>query len=240
MITKSKIIEYLTKNSDKLNIRLDVSNNKIYSKSGTFICNIDDYVETYKLNMGCSFTSIYCNHALLINVLKCNKCGTVIITREDEDYDPNLKCPTCTDYKSYFSYYTKEEIESNDSLKQMIDSYIRMSNFEKEAYEYEQKHGHPYWQIFKKKIYTKNHMYKIELKCDDVRKSRFKGLYLDITSFEKGMEQGEYRFSNNLIIPLSFDRIYIQWIYPHLGKCHKDFRSKWYIGKAREDKENDK
>lgn len=237
MVTKSGIIEYLTKNSDNLNIRLDVENNKIYDKSGTFICNIDDYVETYKLRMGCSFKSIYYNHGFLENVLKCNKCGTIIITRDDEDYDPNLKCPTCTDYKTYFTHYTKEEIDNSKELQDMVNSYIEMQKFQDDAYQYEKDHGYPYWELFNKKFYTKKHMYKIELKCDDARKSIFKGLYLVISNFLKDPDEEMcYSYKYQLIIPLSLKRIYTHWIYPHLGSCPKEFRSKWYIGKARDKK----
>jgi hypothetical protein len=34
-------------------------------------------------------------------------------------------------------------------------------------------------------------------------------------------------------IPLCWNAFYIQFIYKHLGKCHPDLRSKFYIGKAR-------
>lgn len=37
-------------------------------------------------------------------------------------------------------------------------------------------------------------------------------------------------------IPLTLYCAYIIWIYPHLGICHKDLRSKYYIGKAREER----
>lgn len=237
MVTKSGIIEYLTKNSDKLGVKL--SDDKIYDKAGVFLCKIDDYVEAFKLRVGCSFKSIYYNHGFLENVLKCNKCGTVIITREDEDYDPNLKCPTCTDYKTYFTYYTKDQIDNDKDIQDIIKAYESMQKFQDEAYEYEKKHGHPYWELLNKKIYTKKHMYTIELKCNDARKSIFKGLYLVIVKFLKDPEDELcYSYKSQLIIPLSFSKIYTYCIYPHLGKCHKDFRSKWYIGKAREDEEN--
>ena len=80
-------------------------------------------------------------------------------------------------------------------------------------------------------------MCRLELKCDDRRKSIFKGLHLIISCFISEDEQDFYRFCKQILIPLSFSEIYLHWIYPHLGKCHKDFRSKWYIGKAREDRE---
>lgn len=233
MVTKSGIIEFLTKYQDKLNIRLDLENDKLYDGSGAFICNLDDYVETYKLKMGCSFKSLYYNHGFLENVLQCNKCGTVLITREDEDFDPNLKCPTCTDYKPHFSYYTKEEIDNSKELQDMINSYIEMQKFQDDAYSYEKEHGHPYWVVFTKKFYTKKKMYKIELKCDDVRKSIFKGLHLVIDKFLKDPEDEMcYIYKSHIIIPLSFKSIYIHWIYRHLGSCPKDIRSKWYIGRS--------
>lgn len=43
-----------------------------------------------------------------------------------------------------------------------------------------------------------------------------------------------YILKNWIHIPLTFYSAYIMWIYPHLGICHKDLRSKFYIGKARE------
>jgi len=36
-------------------------------------------------------------------------------------------------------------------------------------------------------------------------------------------------------IPLSWNSFYIQFIYKHLGKCHKDSRSRFYIGRAKEE-----
>ena len=35
-------------------------------------------------------------------------------------------------------------------------------------------------------------------------------------------------------IPLNWRAFYIQFTYRHLGKCHKDLRSKFYIGRAKE------
>lgn len=34
-------------------------------------------------------------------------------------------------------------------------------------------------------------------------------------------------------IPLNLYAFYIQFIYKHTGKCHKDLRSKYYIGKSK-------
>ena len=113
-----KSLKYLKKNASNLNIIID--DDDIYDNFGKYLCKIDDYVETFKLKHGCSFTSIYYCHGTLENILKCNKCGTVIFTDEDERYDPNLRCPTCTDYKTYFEYWAKEDIESDESKQDTI------------------------------------------------------------------------------------------------------------------------
>jgi phage FluMu protein Com len=237
MLIKSDVVDYLKKNASTLNIIVDESD--IYNEFGEHLCSIDEYIDTLKLHLGCSFTSVYYSHATLENILRCNKCGTVIFTTEDEYYDPNLKCPTCTDYRPHFTYYSKKEIESNKDIQDTITAYEYMAKFEEEAYKYEKIHGHPYYEIFNKKIHTKKHMYRFELKCDDMRKSIFKGLHLSISVFRKcNSDEYCYHYTNNIIIPLSFGRIYLHWIYPHLGKCHKDFRSKYYIGKAREELED--
>lgn len=220
MIYKSDLIDFLTKNSDRLDISLDVNNNLIYDKSGNMISTIDDYLEMVRLKEGCSFSSIYYSHAFLKNILKCNKCGTIIFTKEDEEFDPKLKCPTCTSYETYFIYYTKEQIENNNGIKNAINAYIELSKYEQEAREYEEKHGHPYWQILNKKIYIKNYMYNFVLNCDDIRKSCFKGLYLKINYSIKDKTENFYIYKKQILIPLSFKMIYAHWLYPIFDKFH--------------------
>lgn len=58
---------------------------------------------------------------------------------------------------------------------------------------------------------------------------------LKINIWNKKDEIYVLKFSKN--IPLNLYAFYILYIYKHLGICHKDLRSKFYIGKAREDKE---
>lgn len=43
-------------------------------------------------------------------------------------------------------------------------------------------------------------------------------------------------WQRHIHIPLNWYSFYILFIYHHTGKCHKDQRSKIYIGKARENK----
>ena len=47
-----------------------------------------------------------------------------------------------------------------------------------------------------------------------------------------GFATGKIHFS----IPITWKAFYIQFIYKHTGSCHKDLRSKFYVGKARENK----
>ena len=49
-------------------------------------------------------------------------------------------------------------------------------------------------------------------------------------------ENNFYLLKNWIHIPYTPHSFYIKFIYPHLGICHKDLRSKWYIGKAKENK----
>ena len=134
MITKYDIVKYLNANADKLNIR--INDDQIYNQSGDHLCSVDDYVKKFKLNHGCSFESIYYNHAFLQNILKCNKCGTIIFTNEDEDYEPSLTCPVCTNYHTKFMYWTKDEIENDKNKQNTIQNYIDAQNKQNEDYEF--------------------------------------------------------------------------------------------------------
>ena len=44
-------------------------------------------------------------------------------------------------------------------------------------------------------------------------------------------DQDVYINKRSITLPLNFYAFYILYIYKHLGKCHPDLRSKFYIGK---------
>lgn len=62
--------------------------------------------------------------------------------------------------------------------------------------------------------------------------NRFKCLKIYIWKLDKDFDDTTiYTLKHSISIPLSFYSFYIKFIYPHLGKCHPDLRSKFYIGK---------
>lgn len=85
-----------------------------------------------------------------------------------------------------------------------------------------------------RKIYSES---KIILKgkswCIDYQKYYGKCYRLEIRFWKRTEDAVMLRLTRCLNIPLSFYSFYISYIYPHLGKCHPDLRSKYYIGKAR-------
>ena len=115
MVSKWDMKQCIKKHLDDFPYIYNEEEEALYSKDdGTYLCSLDTFLEVYRKRSGESFESIYYEHGTLENVIRCTECGTVIFTREDEDYDAHLKCPTCTDYKTYFEYWTKEDIESDE------------------------------------------------------------------------------------------------------------------------------
>jgi uncharacterized Zn finger protein (UPF0148 family) len=227
MITKSEFIKYLT---EKLQYTYNQSEDTLIDKEGYSI-NVDTFLDKYKKKTGQSFECIYDEHACLVSVLKCTECGTVIFEHYDEDYEPHLKCPTCTDYKTGFKYYTKEEIEQDEDKQKEIDMYYKFTQMQKEADERYIKRGNLYdfektqeYTIFK----TKNYKVKAQIKGF----SKW-DLFIEINVWKRN-DDISYTGKKHIKIPLSPYSFYIQFIYKHLGICHKDLRSKWYIGTPRE------
>jgi uncharacterized Zn finger protein (UPF0148 family) len=209
-----------------------------YDNNGNYIASLDELLKIYRKNSGESFESIYYEHAFLENVLRCTECGTVIFTTEDERYDPRLKCPTCTDYHTYFEFWTKEDIESDEKKQSVIKHFKEMNDYTAEQNKRIKDRGGKYdWQIANKEFRGKKLFLGFYLECENITKSYFKGLRLNIHIGKKdGMG---YVIKKYIRIPLSWSQFYIQFIYPHLGKCHPSLRSKWYIGKPMENNKKD-
>lgn len=239
MVSKWDMQQYMKKNVDKIDFVYNEEDDAIYNKDGICLCTLDEFLETYRKRSGESFESIYYEHVSLQDVLRCTECGTVIFTTEDEWYDPYLKCPTCTDYKPHFKYWTKEEIESDEEKQNTIKFFEEEMVRQREQNERMKRRNGKYdWQIAIKKFYGKKRFLGLDLECDDITKSYLKGLRLDVHIGKKEKDSVGYVVKRSFTIPLSWSSFYIQFVYPHLGKCHPDFRSKWYIGKPRELKNN--
>lgn len=234
MVSKWDMKQYIKKHLDEFPYVYNEEEEALYNKDdGTYLCSLDTFLEVYRKRSGESFESIYYEHGTLENVIRCTECGTVIFAREDEDYDDHLKCPTCTDYKTYFEYWTKEDIESDEKKQNTIEFFKEMTERKKEQYERRQRRNGKYdWQIANKEFRGKKLFLGFYLECEDITKSYFKGLRLNVNIGKKdGMG---YVIKKHIRIPLSWSQFYIQFIYPHLGKCHPSLRSKWYIGKPME------
>lgn len=236
MISIYDMRNYIEKQNENLRFYLDSNSDYLYSKDlGEKVCTLKEFTESYRKLSGESFESIFYEHVGLFNVLKCTECGTVIFTYEDESYDPSLKCPVCTDYKTHFEYWTIEDIQNDvckqgklkwfdEATKQQIEKDDRIKR----------RKGKYDWQIIEKRFYGKMYCLSFELECNDITKSYFKGLRLKLSCGKKdNADSLGYKMKLPLRIPLCWSKFYIQFIYKHLGKCHPDLRSKWFIGKAR-------
>lgn len=58
-------------------------------------------------------------------------------------------------------------------------------------------------------------------------------LTFDYWEYSKKKTEGA-TWKKKFNMPLDLRAVYVLYIYHHLGICHKDLRSKFYIGKARE------
>lgn len=54
-------------------------------------------------------------------------------------------------------------------------------------------------------------------------------------TFEDKDFPDDARWTKKIMIPLNLYSFYLQFVYKHLGKCHPDLRSKYYIGKPVEE-----
>lgn len=235
MITKHDIIEFMKKQGDDFSYIYVEGNDSIYSKNGEWISSLDEFLNAYRKNIGQSFECIYSDDLSLCTILRCTECGTVIKSYDDERYDFHLCCPTCTDYKTYFEFWTKEEIESDENKQKEIDWLMDLSKRKKELDErIKRRNGKYDWQIISKTFYGKKIYIGIFLDCNDITESYFKGLKLKLHFAKKIKGENGYSRTKCINIPLCWSEFYYRFIYKHLGKCHPDFRSKWYIGKPYE------
>lgn len=234
MISKWEVKNFIKKNPDKFPYIYKEEEDALYDKeTKEYLASLDTFLDFYRKKSGESFECIYNEHVSLFSVLKCTECGTVIFTYDDERYDPYLKCPVCTEYKTHFKYWTADEIEKDVFKKRSIEWYEEMTQQENEAYERRKRRGKYDWQIAVKKFYGKKYYLGLSLECNNITESYFKGLRLQVSIGEKDDSETGYDIKKSFTIPLSWSQFYTQFIYKHLGKCHPDFRSKWYIGRAR-------
>ena len=143
--------------------------------------------------------SIYYDDCVLVNVLKCNKCGTIIESSMAEEYDPNLQCPCCTGYKTVFFYITLDDVKESEFR---YNALLTLSKYTDDQYERRmRRHGKEDNELYVKIKYRKNLYKKIELLIDDVTESHIRGLRLSI---KKGLmdSHGIVNDMHHVVIPL--------------------------------------
>ena len=182
MISKYEMIDYFKKNGDKFKFYYNKETDCLHDKiDNTLTIKMDDFLQDYKKKNGESFECINDEHIFCWSLLRCTECGTVVFYYYDEKYEPNFKCPTCTDYKTSYEYWTKEQIEQDEDRQKCIQFHVNSAKWEEERHQREKKrHGKNDDQLLVIKKRTKKHSYTFELKCNDIMESHIKGLMLKI------------------------------------------------------------
>ena len=214
MVSKWDMKQYIKKNPDKFPYLYKEDEDALYDKeNGEHICSLDAFLDVYRKKSGESFECVYDLHVMLFTVLRCTECGTVIFTYDDERYEPHLKCPTCTNYKTYFEFWTKEEIDSNPSKQAQIETYELMAKEQEEAYERRKRRNGKYdWEIGSFKIKFKLFSVEFCFECDNITKSYLKGLRLDINIWKKETANDlSSTFYKGFVIPLSWSQLKLRF-----------------------------
>jgi len=161
MITKSELIDYTVEHNI---ITYDKDQDKITFIDSGLTTNSDTFIKAYRKTMGQSFECIYDEHVSCFQVIKCTECGTYIFEHYDEDYEPNLRCPICTDYKTNFKYYTVKDIEEDEHKQREINMLKEFAKMAKEANERYIKRGNLYdFEKTHKKTIFKGQKYKVDI-----------------------------------------------------------------------------
>jgi hypothetical protein len=80
---------------------------------GVIVQTINEFLEKYRKKNGESLECLCDHHASCNSTLRCTECGTVIRYYYDEAYEPDFRCPVCTDYGTEYEFWTVEEIDGN-------------------------------------------------------------------------------------------------------------------------------
>jgi len=244
MVTKYNVINFFEKRKGDPTVPHTIDEkheNIIYKDTGKVLATIDEYMAAMKKVLHCDFELIYDEHPSCFSVIRCKECGTVIFERYDEDYDPNLCCPTCGGYKTYFDFWTKEEIDSDEEKQKAIKNYEEMQRELDESYARRQKRGGLYdWEIWKKRIEFKKTLWNISLECDNLfySKPKLKGLKLIIKMSKRDPEYDDmFVWKKSTRIPLSWYAFYIHCILPYSKTCPEELRKYHFWQKKPKDQE---
>ena len=223
MYTNYDIKKFMKKaiEDGKTDFYYNEENNTLHLKEdGKAVCSFEEYAEWVREKAGCAFETIFYEHVSSQHIVRCKKCGTVVFTGDDERWEPQLKCPVCTDYKPFCEYWTGEEIARDTEKQNTIAQYEAwQKQMDEEAARREKRGGLYDWQRWQKKIYTKNHHIVITHQCFDLEQKTWKKMRtLEIEDYVR--DENDYFIiskdhGHRLSIPLSAYAFYIKYIYPH-------------------------
>lgn len=225
MINEYMVKETIKHHADTLPFY--VENDNIVSKEdGEVVCSLDTYMEAMKRRLHCDFELVYAGSCVFPTVLRCKECGTVVFSHgyEYEDYDPDLCCPDCGNYKTNFAFYTKAEIES-DPNKQAEIKFLEEQQIEDEkSYARSKKRNKTDQEIFKFRIkLSQKHALKVDLKCDNLFRTFLKGLYLSVHWLEADEDNSMlWTFKKHIVVPLSWKAYQIHYAIPRKVRKEHD------------------
>ena len=211
MITKKELLDTILER--KKNVTYDVETDMLHydDKQVPF----KEFYDIFLKKNGMSFKCICDVHWECMSVLECTECGTVIKYYYDEDYDPNFRCPTCTDYKTGFEYHTKEEIANSGELQDIIKMYHGLDKIMQEKEERRKKrNGLEDHQLIRPiNIRIGNNIYRFNVLVNSIlNRNKLKGLRLQVEKFEKGETVSTMKWFKT--IPLSIEAYHYE--------AHKD------------------
>lgn len=202
---------------------VDENDNIVDKETEKIVCTLEEMTGLLRKKNHCDFEVIYSCRVSLQNTIRCRECGTVIFATDDEyGYDPNLCCPTCGNYQTSLEYWTADEIESDEQKKKEIQFLEQMQQEQDEEADRRTKRGGKYdWQIWRGKIELWKRAIYFDLECDNLFRTKLKGLRLDIhwaCLDERGMG---YIMKKHFTIPLSVSSLIVQ-IHIHSKKWRKE------------------
>lgn len=172
---------------------------------------VDEFADYLRKNYHCDFECIFHEHASLTTIYRCKECGTVIFGGDDERYDPKLCCPTCGNYKTHLTYWTKEEIDLDVNKQSVIKAYEKWTEKMRERdARRERRHGLYDWQLFSKAFNFKKYRVRVELiDCshpwdkDELYEPWYKRMITLEFTFYKKDEEFLYIRTKSFSIPLT-------------------------------------
>lgn len=215
MISQYNVQKYFEKRGNESNdSNYMLKDGYVYRKDNpdVKIWTLEEFTTIVRKAHHCDFELIWEDPGSLMIILRCNDCGAVVFASDNvEDYDDGLECPDCGNYKTYFEYWTKKDIESDEKKQNTIALYEKFAKEEEERYFREKKRGKRDDEIWVWKRITEDYHLYLKLKCDNLFRSKLRGLQFEIERYTK--DDISYILSKRIIIPLSYSSLKrILWI----------------------------